>query len=172
MKRVTRLSISNIEKLIKQYQTKIDDYPQIMKEIMEKLVTEMLADVYPDSEIIPITQTGSTTMSGIRNTEPKWTYHEYGTGVIGSQFPHVSEVLAEAGWKYDVNQHGEKGWWYPTTENDPNPYKWETDDGELYGWTKGLVAERCFYDALQRAKERLPDIAEEVFKKYNGKEVK
>lgn len=169
MKRVTKLSISNIEKLIKQYQTKIDSYPQIMKEIMEKLVTEMLADVYPDSEIIPITQTGDITISGIRNTEPKWTYHEYGTGVIGSQFPHVSEVLAEAGWKYDVNQHGEKGWWYPTNEDDPNPYKWQTEGGELYGWTKGLVAERCFYDALQRAKERLPDIAEEVFKKYNGR---
>lgn len=169
MKRTTRLSISNIELLIKQYQTKIDNYPQIMKEIMEKLVDEMLGDVYPDSEIIPIIQTKDTIISGIRNTNPKWTYHEYGTGVIGAQFPHVSEVLAEAGWRYDVNQHGEKGWWYPTNESDPNPYKWQTEDGQLYGWTKGLVAERCFYDALQRARERLPDIAEEVFKKYSGK---
>lgn len=169
MKRTTRLTPSNIEYLIKRYQTKLDNYPQIMKEIMEKLVNEMLDDVYPDTETIPITQNKGKTTSGIRNTDPKWTYHEYGTGVIGSQFPHVSEVLKKAGWKYDVNQHGETGWWYPTNESDPNPYKWRTEEDELRAWTKGLVAERCFYDALERAKERLPDIAEEVFKKYSGR---
>lgn len=171
MKRTIKLTPSNIDYLIKQYQTKLEDYPKIMREIMEKLVNEMLDDVYPDTEIIPIVQERNKTISGIRNNNPKWTYHEYGTGVIGSQFPHVSEVLKKAGWKYDVNQHGEAGWWYPTTESDPNPYKWETEDGELRAWTKGLVAERCFYDVLERAKERLPDIAEEVFKKYSEKGV-
>lgn len=140
-----------------------------MQEIMKVLTNEMLQDVYPDTEIIPITQSGTKTISGIRNNEVKWTYHEYGTGIIGSQFPHVSEVLAQAGWKYDVNSHGENGWWYPTDDSDSNPIKWISPEGQVYAWTKGLVAERCFYDALERAKERLPDIAEEVFKKYSKK---
>lgn len=159
----------NIDNLIKQYQIKAKIYPKIFEEIMKILTDEMLQNVYPDSEIIPITQIGTKTVSGIRNTEPKWTYHEYGTGIIGSQFPHISSVLAEAGWKYDINSHGEQGWWYPTDLDDPNPYKWTSPEGNLYAWTKGLVAERCFYEALERAKERLPEIAEEVFEKYSQK---
>lgn len=166
IKREIRLTPSNIDKLLKEYQIKAEIYPKVFKEIMEILTEEMLQDVYPDTEIIPISQTGTKVISGIRNSEPKWTCHEYGTGVIGAQFPHVSEVLESAGWKYDINQHGEKGWWYPTNENDPNPYKWTSPEGQIYGWTKGLVAERCFYEALERAKERLPEIAEETLKKH------
>lgn len=166
VKRETRLTPSNIDKLLKEYQMKAEIYPKVFKEIMEILTEEMLHDVYPDTEIIPITQIGTKTISGIINNQVKWTYHEFGTGVIGTQFPHVSEVLQRAGWKYDVNQHGERGWWYPTNESDSNPYKWTSPEGQLYGWTKGLVAERCFYEALERAKERLPEVAEEVFKKH------
>lgn len=167
IKRETRLTPNNIDKLLKEYQTKAEIYPKIFKEIMEILTEEMLQDVYPDTEIIPITQIGTRTISGIINNQAKWTYHEFGTGVIGSKFPHVSEVLQRAGWKYDVNQHGEQGWWYPTNESDLNPYKWTSPEGQLYGWTKGLVAERSFYEALEKAKERLPEVANEVFKKYN-----
>ena len=60
-----------------------------------------------------------------------------------------------------MNGHGEKGWWYPTTENDPNPYKWTDESGTLRAWTKGLPAERSFYEALERAREMFPQIAEE-----------
>lgn len=61
-------------------------------------------------------------------------FFEYGTGIVGSENPHP---LVPAGWTYDVNQHGEMGWWYPTTESDPNPYKWVDGSGQLRGWTKG-----------------------------------
>lgn len=160
---------SNIDKLVEKYQYKAEIYPKIMEDIMKIITSEMIEDVYPDTEIIPIERKGNQVISGIRNNEPKWTYHEYGTGIMGSKFPHVSEVLAKAGWKYDINQHGEQGWWYPTDNSDNNPIKWTSSDGQVYGWTKGLVAERQFYDALERAKERLPDVASDVFEKYSRK---
>ena len=36
-----------------------------------------------------------------------------------------------------------------------NPYKWKDETGQLRAWTRGLVAERAFYEALQRVEELL-----------------
>ena len=147
--------------MIQRYETKKKNMPKVALRIVDRLADIMMEDVYPDTEKIPATTKGKTAVAGIRNTEEKWTYHEYGTGIIGSQIPHTAEALAKAGWKYDVNGHGEKGWWYPTTENDPNPYKWTDESGTLRAWTKGLPAERAFYEALERARKMFPQIAEE-----------
>lgn len=65
-------------------------------------------------------------------------YVEYGTGVVGSENPHPHP------WEYDVNGHGDKGWFYPTTEEDPNPRK-HTYNGQLYGWTKGQASRPFMY---------------------------
>ena len=34
----------------------------------------------------------------------------FGTGIVGKNNQHPN--IAIAGWKYDVNDHGELGWWY------------------------------------------------------------
>lgn len=68
---------------------------------------------------------------------------EYGTGIVGSQNPHPK--LDTIGWIYDVNQHGEKGWYYPTIESDPNPYKIMIN-GQLYAWTKGMPSRPFMYE--------------------------
>lgn len=116
----------------------------------------MMKDVYPDTEKVSAKLEENTATSGIRNKKEIWTYHENGTGIIGSQNPHVAKALASMGWKYDVNQHGEKGWFYPK------------GDG-TYGWTKGLPASKKFWQALQRAEEAFPEIAREELLREVGR---
>lgn len=116
----------------------------------------MMKDVYPDTEKISAKLEGNIAVAGIRNKEQKWTYKEYGTGIVGSQNPHVAEALASIGWKYDVNEHGEKGWVYPK------------GDG-TFGWTKGQPASKKFWQALQKAEEIFPEIGREELLREVGK---
>lgn len=70
-------------------------------------------------------------------------FFEYGTGIKGQSNPHPK--APQAGWIYDVNKHGEYGWWYPTTASDPNPYKYVDAQGVLRAWTKGKFSKPVFY---------------------------
>lgn len=73
-------------------------------------------------------------------------YVEYGTGIVGSENPHT-EV---EGWKYDVNEHGEKGWFYQ-------------DTGGNWHWTKGQKAHEFMYKAFQDLEANYMSIAEQIF---------
>lgn len=66
---------------------------------------------------------------------------EYGTGIIGSQNEHPE--AGEAGWDYDVNGHGDQGWYY---------YGWDFKKH----WTKGMPARPFMYNTMMTLK----DIAE------------
>lgn len=68
---------------------------------------------------------------------------EYGTGVVGADNPHPNP--ARSGWVYDINSHGEEGWWYQTVEGDPNPTKYITSTGEWLAWTKGMPSRPFMY---------------------------
>lgn len=122
------------------------------KNIVKKTSNIGLENNYKSTELIPIKNEGNIVSGGIKTTDKKDTYREFGTGIVGSENPHVQEYLAQVGWKYDVNEHGEKGWIYPR------------EDGS-FGWTKGLPAEKRFYEATKRMKEQLPKIAKEEFSK-------
>jgi len=74
-------------------------------------------------------------------------YVEFGTGIAGKQKPHPD--ISIVGWAYDVNSHGEPGWWYPTTETDHNPYKRKGKDGKVYAWTKGMPSRPFMYNTAQ-----------------------
>lgn len=69
-------------------------------------------------------------------------YVEYGTGMMGANSRHPNPK----GWIYDVNKHGVKGWFYPTTAEDPNPNK-HYYGGQLYGWTRGQASRPFMYKA-------------------------
>jgi len=94
-------------------------------------------------------------VGGFETTDSIDTYKEFGTGIVGSANPHLSEILSQVGWKYDVNEHGEKGWVYPK------------GDG-TFGWTKGIPAQKKFYQACKRVEESLNDIAVEEISKIIG----
>ncbi len=68
-------------------------------------------------------------------------FHEYGTGIVGSNSPHPNPTIS---WVYDKNGHGEKGW------------KYRKKDG-TYGWTRGLPSKHIFYDVEQEIKKYAKD---------------
>jgi len=158
------LSTASLGDWIKDLEIKKKNYPKIALRIVDRLADIMMdCDLQSGTYKVParLRESGMVAQASIRNDTQEATYKEYGTGIIGSQFPHVAEELQRMGWKYDVNAHGEKGWWYPTTQDDPNPYKWTDPDGNLRAWTKGLPASRQFYDALKRAEEMFSEVARE-----------
>lgn len=83
-------------------------------------------------------------------TDCDWaSFVEFGTGVIGSENPHPETGLAN--WKYDVNNHGESGWWY-------------FNDGEWH-WTKGMPSRPFMYETGQDLRDMsvILNIAKDVF---------
>ena len=73
---------------------------------------------------------------------------EFGTGYWGNMQSHP--LANEKGWKYDVNDHGEKGWFY---------YK----DGGWH-WTNGMPARPFMLETAWDLAERVQEIAKEVFR--------
>lgn len=82
-------------------------------------------------------------------------FNEMGTGIVGSNNPHPNPDGPFKSWKYDVNEHGEKGWVYPK------------EDG-TYGWTKGLPSRHMFYSAFQDIKDEIGNIVDIEIRKIVG----
>lgn len=82
-------------------------------------------------------------------------FNEMGTGIVGSNNPHPNPDGPFKSWKYDVNEHGEKGWLYPK------------EDG-TYGWTKGLPSRHMFYSAFQDIKNEIGNIVNVEIRKTVG----
>ena len=81
-------------------------------------------------------------------TDCEWApYVEFGTGIVGMENPHPAINLAN--WKYDTNEHGERGWFY---------FK----DGERH-WTKGMPSRPFMYETSIEMYEKIRIVAKEVF---------
>lgn len=72
---------------------------------------------------------------------------EFGTGIVGAQNRH--EAAGIVGWKYDVNSHGEKGWFY-FRENE-------------WHWTKGMPSRPFMYETAAELTQIVAQAAKEVF---------
>lgn len=148
---IRNLSLESMDEWIKELENlENKQIPNVALRTVDRLTDEMMKNAYPDTEKIPTKMEGNKATGGMQNKKSKWAYKEYGTGIVGSQNPHVAEALQQAGWKYDVNEHGEKGWIYPI------------GNGE-YRWTKGQPASKEFWNALLKAEELFPEIAREEF---------
>ena len=88
-------------------------------------------------------------------------YVEFGTGIKGEGSPHPDTAIL--GWKYDINQHGELGWWYPTDNADPNPYKYTAKNGTTYAWTRGMPSRPFMYETAQMLRASVVPVARSVF---------
>lgn len=82
-------------------------------------------------------------------------FNEMGTGIVGSNNPHPNPDGPFKSWKYDVNEHGEKGWVYLK------------EDG-TYGWTRGLPSRHMFYSAFQDIKSEIGNIVDIEIRKTVG----
>lgn len=83
----------------------------------------------------------------IKAGAPYAVYVEFGTGIVGSGSPHP----APAGWQYDVNAHGESGWWY------------FNDNTGRVQWTKGMPSRPFMYNTAKQLENECKIIAREVF---------
>ena len=82
-------------------------------------------------------------------------FNEMGTGIIGDKNPHPNPDGPFKSWRYDVNEHGEKGWRYPK------------EDG-TFGWTRGLPSRHMFYDAFNDIKNEIGNIVDIEIRKTVG----
>ena len=95
----------------------------------------------------------STTGAGyVRTDLPYAKYVEFGTGIVGAGQSHPA--AGEANWKYDVNSHGEAGWFY---------YNERTGN-----WcsTKGFRSRPFMYNTARRLQREAAKIAKEVFSRW------
>ena len=87
---------------------------------------------------------------------------EFGTGIVGERQPH--QVAAEFGYKYDINAHGDAGWFYPTTLTDRNPRKYVTKKGDVLAWTKGMPSRPFMYNTSVYLLSEAPYVLRGVIK--------
>lgn len=91
-------------------------------------------------------------------------FNEFGTGIRGTQ----DEWANRFGYMVNKSGKGETGWWYPSNENDPNPYKWVTPTGEIRALTHGLESRHMFYDAFLQLQTEIDEIVEITIGKAIG----
>lgn len=86
----------------------------------------------------------------VYSDDPVIIFNEFGTGIRGVQDDWANKF----GYQVNASGKGETGWFYPTTEDDPNPYK-HYYNGQLYGFTHGLPSRHMFYDAYVDTKKQV-----------------
>jgi len=145
MKLTTR-SIEDAIREVKEYKRELNDRVKaLIRELVDKGVEIAKAQVRELGAVytgqLEESITGffdeETGLGIIRTDCPYAIYVEFGTGVVGERNPHPEPI---EGWQYDVNEHGDKGWWY-FNERDQ---KWH--------WTKGMVSRPFMYNTLQLLK--------------------
>lgn len=158
----TDLSVSGIKALQKQLQDYQKDLTKKCEEFVRRLAEkgveiakmkitdydaiytgELLASI--NSEQGAVIQNGA---KWIIYTNCPWAkFVEFGTGVVGERSPHPDTSII--GWKYDVNEHGEKGWFY-------------FRDGEWH-WTKGMPSRPFMFETAMELRQEIVKVAKEVF---------
>ena len=141
--RLTSRSIEEAIREVKQYKQQLDERVKALiralvdkgVEIAKVQVRELEA-VYTGQLEASITGffDEETGVGIIRTDCPYAVYVEFGTGVVGQRNPHPEPI---EGWEYDINKHGDAGWWY-FNERDQ---KWH--------WTKGMESRPFMYNTLQ-----------------------
>lgn len=148
-----KLSLSSLHNFKKVLEQKRDSIPQVAANIANRLAEEIQKKSYDGTYIESATPTSNGVVAKVRNDNSDYTYKEFGTGIVGSSNSHP--IAQNNNWIYDVNEHGEKGWVYMSKDG-------------TFRWTKGVQAEKKFYNAIRSAKRKLRSIAIEEFRKIGG----
>ena len=157
---LSQSSIQNAIKELRQYQ---NDLNRKCEELAHRLADEGVIIAKMEIMSFPAVCTGEL-LESIRDkpgavitngsqwviyTGCPWAkYVEFGTGLVGQNNPHPEPGLAN--WKYDINNHGESGWFY---------FK----DGEWH-WTKGMPSRPFMYETRMELATKVAKIAREVFR--------
>ena len=124
-------------------------------EVVDKVADEMVSNIsYKDTYRTNIDITDRKVIAKVRNDNEKYTYYEFGTGIVGSRNPHIPKALKQSGW------------WYPTPADDKNNTKKQMEDGTWIAWTKGMIAHKEFYLAGEEARRKIKSLVKEAMQKY------
>ena len=104
-------SINQALKEVKAYQKKVE---KAADDLVRRLTAQLNAsymDIYDTGELMRGIESQYKGKIGfVVSTATHSIFCEFGTGIVGAQNPHPE--VAIAGWRYDVNEHGQLGWWY------------------------------------------------------------
>lgn len=92
---------------------------------------------------------------------------EFGTGIVGQQNPH--QEAGKMGYAYDINAHGEKGWWYPVTEQSEfstNQKARLGESGDLIAWTKGMASRPFMFNTAEFLRTEMADVLRKAVKEF------
>ena len=155
------LGESDIERAIRQVQAYKEHVRQNIAKIISDLVSIGVEIAKAEIVSLGAAYTGelASSIQGMVFTDgtrgliftdcPYAAYVEFGTGVVGQSSPHPEPPQ---GWRYDVNSHGEEGWWYYD----------ETE--ERYRWTAGMVSRPFLYLTSRQLEQEAISIARRVFR--------
>ena len=76
----------------------------------------------------------------IEMDSPYGKFVEFGTGIMGERKKHPIP------WDYDINNHGDKGWFYEVQNGAEGVGKTHMYNGKLYAWTRGTRSKPFMYD--------------------------
>lgn len=165
------LDSASIQKAINYYSNLDDKFDEVIElalpEIGERIKTRLLIELSSmglgDSSLANsiVVDVSSTDILVTINSDHA-IFLEFGTGIRGQQSPHPNTNFVDTEWIYDVNDHGEEGWWYPTTSSDPNPTKRVSSNGDIYAWTRGHESRPFMYNTWRYSRRMIP----QVFNKY------
>ena len=164
-----RLSAEGVKQAVqelREYQAKVQAAASAIVEALAKSGEEFaVAAVLPFAETGQLASSIKAETSGnvgfVKCSCGYAVYVEFGTGIKGAGSPHPDTAIL--GWKYDINQHGELGWWYPTDSADPNPYKYTAKNGTTYAWTRGMPSRPFMYETAQMLRASVVPVARSVF---------
>lgn len=149
-------SINKLLEDLKAYRTKVKKAPeQIVHRLTEQGVSfakqnAVYMSIYDSGELVNgiVSEYKGKTSGVVASTAEHSAFCEFGTGIVGAGSPHPDPA---PGWQYDVNEHGEEGWWYYDDEG----RKW---------WTKGMPSRPYMYDTARMMRNQIVPIAKEVLK--------
>lgn len=151
-----RASVRAALEQVEAYRDKVSELPEKLVEKLTKdgaeIAQEMaiFMEAYDTGELVRGIVPEVREKSGsIVSTAPHSAFVEMGTGIRGAENPNPNNYLP--GWTYDVNQHGEKGWWYTGR------------DGKRH-WTQGMPHRPFMYETAKKLRENLPSVARELMK--------
>lgn len=153
------LNSKSIDEAIKQveaYKKKVEKLAENVVHTAVEMGVETAKDLamymnaYDSGELVNgiVAEYDDPTHGRIVSTAPHSAFVEMGTGIVGKQNPGNSIP----GWQYDVNEHGEEGWWYVGK------------DGKRH-WTKGMPSRPYMYETAKMLKDSIPWIVEGELKK-------
>ena len=179
------LSVKSLEKMRKDISDiyKIISSPELLKFIEKKCNEELLIICQQNLHSLEGQEESSTYMSGMHSEIKDGVIHIYNNSVIDVSSKNVSEITKQnypnglslakviefgigytgsftenvnaTDWEYDVNNHGEKGWYY------------QDRDGNFH-WTNGFEGRLIF---LKLKKKIQRDIKKWIYE-YIGKELR